>query len=403
MSTNLMEAANQWATRPADERFWGLHDLHENLSYERENSREREYSVLGLKADMIDDDLVLTSNRGHAAHLTNWSFGQLCRYTGAPPSYLQNLPPDLAATCINYGLALRDGSDKANLLLMKRADDSVALRSMTTDHYSRLWNEHIITSLKPSLDRGWMVPPARPSGIDDPRARRATVADIVPGQDNFGLSVKAGDMIAPAGVYKSDRDMFVFLVNPNRIIDDGQKGLMRGVFIWNSEVGAGAFKVQTFYLENVCGNHIVWGASNISKLKIVHKGNALNDFAYKTARQLSQFADMDTVAEKNMIASARSHVLGKNKKEVCENVSNMKSLMLSKGDVEETYDWAEQWEHTAGSPPTTAWGFVHGMTRYSQHHKYADARSKMDVAAGKILQLAAPASGKMLALPAPGK
>ena len=28
----------------------------------------------------------------------------------------------------------------------------------------------------------------------------------------------------------------------------GSGGLMRGVFLWNSEVGAGAFKVQTFLL-----------------------------------------------------------------------------------------------------------------------------------------------------------
>ena len=48
----------------------------------------------------------------------------------------------------------------------------------------------------------------------------------------------------------------MFLVNPNRILDDGNKGLMRGVFLWNSEVGKGAFKMKSFYLENVCGNHI---------------------------------------------------------------------------------------------------------------------------------------------------
>ncbi|MEJ7663389.1 MAG: hypothetical protein WKG07_29515 [Hymenobacter sp.] len=143
----------------------------------------------------------------------------------------------------------------------RQPDSNWTVRSLPSA-YSRLWNADVVDGLVPALDWGWRVPPARPA-VDDPRARPATVEDILLGQESFGLSVKVGDMLAPAGVYAGDRDMFIFLVNPNRVIDDGMKGLMRGVFVWNSEVGAGAFKVRTFYLENVCGNHIVWSASGV--------------------------------------------------------------------------------------------------------------------------------------------
>ena len=35
MSLNLTEASQQWATRPADERFWGLTDLLEALQNQK--------------------------------------------------------------------------------------------------------------------------------------------------------------------------------------------------------------------------------------------------------------------------------------------------------------------------------------------------------------------------------
>ena len=45
-------------------------------------------------------------------------------------------------------------------------------------------------------------------------------------------------MIAPAGIYASDHDMFAFLVNEEYRIDDGSDGgLARGFFVQNSEVG----------------------------------------------------------------------------------------------------------------------------------------------------------------------
>src|SRR5205823_3039256 len=150
-------------------------------------------------------------------------------------SYMRALPAPLAADCLNDGLARRDGD--VQLLLHRDGGGEhgdYSLRSLTSA-YSRLWNVDILRALQPATEAGWMVPPARPA-VDDPRARPATIEDIVPGQDSFGLAVKEGDLIAPAGVYAGDRDMFVFLVQPDKIIDvAGSDGLMRGVFISNSE------------------------------------------------------------------------------------------------------------------------------------------------------------------------
>jgi hypothetical protein len=198
-----------------------------------------------------------------------------------------------------------------------------------------------------------------------------------------------GDPVAPAGVDCGDRDMFVFLVNPERVIDDGMRGLMRGVFVWNSEVGAGAFKVRTFLLENVCGNHIVWGASDVRELRIVHRGRAVDGAGDRLVARLREFSERPESEERVMVRRARAYVLADDRRAVLDRLSEMKSLALSRPTLEAAFDTAERFEHTALAPPTTAWGFVHGLTRYSQASPYADERNRLDVAAGKVLALAA--------------
>lgn len=392
--SNLMGASHEWATRPADERFWGLHDMGAALADTKERSAQRDTTIKSVRAATEVNpttgvpELVLRGN-AKPVRLTHWSMSQLARHAQAPADYIRRLPAPLAAECINAGLEYNN-AENVQLLLQRNGElgsKDYTMRSMTTA-YSRLWNADIITALSPALDKGWMVPPARPS-VYDPRARPATLADIVPGQDAFGLAVKAGDMIAPAGCYASDRDMFVFLVNPNRVIDvNGSEALMRGVFIWNSEVGAGAFKVQTFYLEAVCGNHIVWGASGVQTFRLVHKGNNFHNFGYKLGKQLVDYANADTTQEQNMINAARSYVIGKGREQVVEKLYNNKSLGLSKTVIDATYTVAVKYEHTAKSSPNTAWGMSHALTRYSQTLYNTDERTKLDTSAGKLLQLA---------------
>lgn len=385
MTTNLMSAHKQWASRPADERYWSLADLQAELQAERPNHIEREVPLNKMQAVAVGDDVCVQGGKGNPAQLSNWAFGQLAMKANAPAGYLASLPAPMAASCLNHGLQSLEADEQGKLLLHRNGGWLV--RAINTPMYGRIWNNDVIAGLMPALDMGWRTPPARPN-VNDSRARPATAEDILPNQGNFGLSVREGDMIAPAGVYCGDRDMFVFLVNPERIIDDGNAGLMRGVFVWNSEVGGGAFKVKTFYLENVCGNHIVWGASGIKEIKIVHKKFSIRDYSRRMADTLKLYADMPCTAEMEMIHKARSIELAPTIQEVIERLTDMKSLLMSKKDIIGAMEYAVQWEHTARSAPTTVWAFAHGLTRYSQLQKYADERHKLDLAATKILTLA---------------
>jgi len=56
------------------------------------------------------------------------------------------------------------------------------------------------------------------------------------------------------GLYMGDRDLFAFMVDSGRRIFEKLPGggLSRGFFVWNSEVGAASFGIQTFFYEYVC-------------------------------------------------------------------------------------------------------------------------------------------------------
>jgi hypothetical protein len=387
--TDLIAAHNQWTTRPADERFWGLDDLLAHSRDERRASVESRTAIKDLHAEAVhvagydSPDLRLVAGDGDALSLTHWSFGQLCSAADAPANYLRRLPAELAAVNLNHGLRRLGTDQKLQFLTNVEAG---RVRSITRD-YARLWDDDLIAALTPALDLGWRVPPARPA-VDDPRARPATETDILPNQGTFGLSVKLGDMIAPAGVYCGDRDLFVFLVHPDRVIDDGNSGMMRGVFLWNSEVGAGSFKVRTFYLENVCGNHICWGATGVREVKLRHRGDRILTADREMVSQLREYADAPASVDEGMIRRARLYTLGDDREKTVEKVGGIKSLGLTRKEIEGAYESAIRWEQVAKSPPTTAWGLVHGLTRLSQQEKHADQRNRMDRAGGKILALA---------------
>ena len=77
-----------------------------------------------------------------------------------------------------------------------------------------------------------------------------------------------------AGLYASDRDVFMFLIDEDHPIEVRNERLSRGLFIWNSEVGKSSFGLTTFLYRYVCGNHIVWGAENVKEIRIRHSLNA---------------------------------------------------------------------------------------------------------------------------------
>jgi len=386
---NLTAAFDQWQNRPADERFGTLDELYQHTTNVRAGASEGYCSLNKLKVEYDNEakEMQVSGPNGNAAYLNNWSFGQLASRVKAPAAYLRTLPHELVEENLNHGIANAAPELDSNILI--HSNGRANALAITSGRYARIWNMDIVERLLRLKDMGWVVPPARPAFADQPGTREATEEDCLRNR-SMGLSIHPGDLIAPSGLYASDRDMFVFMVNEHDPIDDGSEGgLSRGFFVKNSEVGAAAFTIEMFFLRVVCGNHIVWDASGMTKLSIRHVGSANEKAFSNIQRRLERYLVESKSETEGKIVTAKKYTIGAEKDDVIDAVFGFGSIknLISKKDLMLAYDKTEEFEYLDGEP-NTAWGLAQGVTRISQDKLYMEERNKLDRAAGKILQMA---------------
>lgn len=336
------------------------------------------YNTLRTIAD--NGEVLLVGKQDVPAKMTHWAFGQLASRVAAPAGYLRGLPATLAVQCLNNGLKNRveeSEDDRANLLFHKNG--SFICRAVTSDKYSRIWNYEVAERLLDVGENGWRTPPGWSAGSNDPQARAATSADVFPG----GI-VRVGDMIRPTGLYASDHDMFVFLVNEQARIQDGTEGgLARGVFISNSEVGAASLRVVKFLYRYVCGNNIVWGAKDVQEISFRHVGSIRERSQQMFDVAMREYSNESVSDLEAKIRVAKTKRIAATKEEVLDalfgkRMGSMKSLTASYNACLPDVD----------GDPRTVWGFVQGATRLSQATKYADERADADKAAARVMEMA---------------
>lgn len=377
----LSKASHQWATRPADQRFWNVTELHAAVVAHRAAARTSNVVLNKLRVEANEGRVQLVGETGRTAEVTHHAFGQLAARANAPAGYLRQLPATLAVQNINHGLKARavdDPDAKASLLLHENG--GFYARAITSDKYTRIWNQDITQRLLWLESEGWRTPPARPAGVSDEKVRRATAADAA-----VSLTVREGDEIAPAGLYASFEDMFAFMLHPERVIRDGSpEGLMRGFMTWNSEVGKSTWGFCSFYFRGACGNHIIWDASDVKEIKLRHVGNVDVRAFEGLEVELKKYADASASDIEAKIAVARRFVLkGTNAEDVVDLV--FKSRLMTRQDATAAY--AAVIPEVDGDP-YTAWGFAQGITRFSQTKAHADDRVALDRAAGKVIEMA---------------
>lgn len=358
----LYSAHNQWSKRPEDERFTSLEALHAACLAYASSAKEKTVPFADLRVENVEGDVHLVGRAGVPAKLTHWAFGQVCNRVGAPASYLRELPATLAAQNLNHGLARRvagdiDGNKDAKLLF--HSNGSLMLRAVTTDSYARIWNHEITERLLNDLvPRGWDV--ARPD-------------------------IRVVDNRVP--LYASDHDMYAFLSCPNALV--GQSGvgsgfaMYKGVIVENSEVGASALKLTRFLYQEMCGNHIIWGASQVVDINVRHVGDARQRWGQYVGK-VREYAEESTLDIEAKIARAKEVVLGNTKAEVLDVLFGKRLDGLSRRVLELGYDAVVPEQD---GPANSQWGMVQGLTRYSQSIPYADKRTEVDRAAGRIMEV----------------
>jgi|SRR5215207_715399 len=356
--TTLTRANNQWSNRAPDERYNSIELMHKAALATRTHSQETERTMSHLRTYDSDGSVVISD--GTATYdLTNWSFDQVSRRAKAPAAYLRTLPALLASRCINNGLDQLPLEEREKpISLLTKHNGSALLRAVTSDRYSRIWNADITDRLVQLKIRGpWQEAPA---AFDGSR-----------------------------GQYLSDRNMFSFFVDNERRIFERDKngGLSRGFFVWNSEVGSDSFGIMTFLYEFVCGNHRVWGASEIRELRIRHIGDADDRYFDAMRVRLVEYAESSATEDELKIQSCRDYTIAGDKDEVIDLVFNTTGRIVPRKTITKAYELAEQHEDWYGSP-RSAWGMSGGLTQIARDLPNADDRVSLDRLSTKVMELA---------------
>ena len=363
----LMQASNQWASRPNDERFTSLHDLADHCQSQRDNSRQAVLSSRAFHAAPVEDDnngLVLIGPKGNPVLPSNWSFGQMAARADCPVGYMRRLPAPIAADCINWGLRNRDVEEVGILLRKDNTSPIASLGAMTGPNYGRIWNNEIAHALVRRFGDG------------------ITGDFRVPGE--FGEQVEVNK--SNTTLYASDRDMFVFLADEQNRIEvpnrrDGKSGEMaRGFFVWNSEVGSSTFGVATFLFDYVCCNRIVWGAQGFKEIRLRHTSGAPNRFIEQVAPALERMAHAETHSITDAIAAAKAKRLGDQ-----DEVNEFLAKRFSKSEVK-AINFAMFVDEQR--PIETLWDATCAVTAYARSIEWQDERVELERKGGAIMALA---------------
>lgn len=354
VTTNSANA--QYYSRPADERFKSLADLHAIASVDMARCGSKDLQLSSLKAVSYNGSVALQSlETGVTAGLTHWSGSQLARFASAPAGYLRTLPAELAADCLNHGLQTGPTDQDPSLqAYFRKSPDGLTLRALTSTDYSRLYDAKVVERLqrlqtvRPSLD----LPPVWEGG--------------------------------KGGAYRGDRDMFVIMVDGGSIVDDptlggfgGSNGTMyRGIIVRNSEVGAATYEMLTFLFRGICGNHNIWGVENASHVRRRHVGKI--DQVFETMNQTAiEFFDRPASDDVQRIKQLAAIELGRDRETV---VTAGRGLGLTETQADAAYTSAETHEPN----PRSVWGYMQGITRISQESSYQDDRFALDLLAAKL-------------------
>ena len=384
--SNIDTAFKEWSTRPSEERYRDLESMRLALQQRSEDSRSiGPIDISQMIVESVQDQLFLgyeseSWKGGNCVELNNWSFNQLAQSVGAPASYLRSLPGHLAADCINESIS--DYPDRERAIYASVDGGNITARAINSPQYSRYHDFQVINDLADSLTLdGWKVPPCRPyPNCPESDTWIATSEDVLPG-DTFALSIREGDKVGPGGLYSSDRDSFIFMVNQNNTVNTPSGPMFRALIVSNSEVGAASFKIDCFLYSAVCGNHILWGAEEIASVRVVHRGRDNN------ARINSQAAIHASVRSAELSASAHTErAIEKAADTLISFDDIVKQTGLSKTLVKAGQHMEQQNPQDHGNRAGTVWGAVQGLTRASQHNNYQSERTMIDQAASKLLK-----------------
>ncbi|MER9868926.1 DUF932 domain-containing protein [Mesorhizobium sp. M0136] len=367
--------SSEWFSRPADERYLSLTNLHNSVKWRSERSKTRtvESELIRVEASRDDPErlrLMLPDAPAPVAP-THWSFGQLASLIGAPATYLRQLPAPLAAINLQHGLL----NHREQVKTLEIKNGRLELRAVTGPDYGRIFDEELIAAVQKIAG----------NGTGDTRWKVPGVLDWSTGIYNPNVDISN----ATTTLYASDRDVFVFLVddlNPieaGKLPDGSPDVFFRGFYCWNSEVGARTLGIASFYLRAVCQNRCLWGVEDFEEITIRHSKYAASRFALEAEPALIRFAESSPMPFVNGIKASRERVVARDDE---DRQSFLRKRGFSKAETTKIIDAVLSEE---GHPPASIFDFVQGITRVARDKSHQDVRLEMEGKAKKLHDLAA--------------
>lgn len=357
----LMQASREWATRPDDQRFLTLADLKHKVDNRKGESWTATPACETLRVipDESDDLRIQVYDPTHGENRllkpTNWSFSQLAGYAGAPAAYLRKLPTQLAAINLQWGLEHASQRDDALVLAQSNGDNY--LRAMTSTSYGRIWDSQVVDSVvKMNQGDRWQVPAASYSTTNP---KRATT------------------------LYASDRDVFIFMVDPKNTIEVNGEQLFRGFYTWNSEVGSATFGLTTFLYRYVCDNRIIWGATDVKELRIRHTGGAPDRFLYEGEKYLRKYAEESSQGLVAQIQKAMDEPIPVAQKST--GAGSVEEWLQGRGFTKAQATASVMSANAEEGKARSIWDIVNGITAYARSVPFTDDRVALEAKAGKIM------------------
>jgi hypothetical protein len=368
--------SSEWFSRPADERYLSLSELHDAVRAraDRATARTVESRTVRVEASRHDAERLALIVPGRETPIapTHWSFGQLCSLVGAPSSYLRDLPAPLAGINLQHGLL----SHRAELVKTLETDDGrVELRAVTGPDYGRIWDHELVAAVMKIAGNGtgdtcWKVPGV----LDWSTMTHDPFVDVT--KDTTTL-------------YASDRDVFLFLVDDTHPIEAGRLPngdpdlYFRGFYCWNSEVGSKTLGIASFYLRAVCMNRNLWGVEGFEEISIRHSKFAAQRFAHEAAPALTNFARSSPVPFVAGIKAARERIVARKDK---DREAFLRRWGFSKAETAKVIATVMNEE---SRPPESVFDFVQGITALARSKPHQDGRLELEGKAKILLERAA--------------
>jgi len=371
----LYQAHKQWASRPADQRFETLAALRESVHARRMVSRAMDVDLTAVKVEPVNGTLAINGTI-QPCEPSHWSFGQLCSWAKVngvttPASYVRQLSPELAADNLNYAIQ-RTPKESLKFMTVSRPGDDMelnTLQAVTSPTYGRIWDADVCDCVGDLIARTgnrWYNPKA-----------------YVPGTNE----------VKPSGLYASDHDVFIFMIDGGSYLDAGPRAqLNRGFIVGNSETGARTFYLISFMFNAVCGNHIIWGASNVNEIVIRHTAGGPARFVSQAAPALLAYANSSPAPELATLKRAQDMLLpapvagAKNSPTADDMIVDFarKHGKFSKAEVKEAIAFARREEGDC----RTLFQLIQGGTAYARGFEYIDARTETETRFSALLDLA---------------